>query len=40
MIQWEMFQGLKFDNTSKWHMHKIESEMLKILWDCEIKVDS
>ena len=36
-------ERLKFDNTAKWFMHKLESiqenNMHKILWDFEVQTD-
>ena len=43
VIHWELCKKLKFDQTTKWHMHKpestLENEMHKILWDFEIQMD-
>ena len=39
----ELCKKFKFDKTSKWHLHKLESvlknETQKILWDFEIQTD-
>ena len=41
VIRWELCKKLKFDPSTKWHMHKLESvqenQTLKILCDLEIK---
>ena len=43
VIHWELYKKLKFEHTTKWYMHKLESilenEMHKILWDFEIQTD-
>ena len=40
---WEQCKQLKFENTTKWHMHKPESaqenETHRILWDFQIQTD-
>ena len=43
MIYWELCKKLKFDNTTKWYMHKLEfiqeNEMHKFFWNFEIQTD-
>ena len=43
VIHWELCKWLKFDNTTKWYMHKLnfvqENETHKILCDFEIQTD-
>ena len=43
VIYWELCKKLKFDHTTKWYMHKLETvlenETHKILWDFEIQTD-
>ena len=42
VIYWELCKRLKFDYTTKWYMHKLESvredKTHKILWDFVIRV--
>ena len=43
MIHWELCKKLKFDHTTKWYIHKLESvlenEKHKIWGDFEIQTD-
>ena len=43
MIHRELCKKLKFDHTTKWYMHKLESllenKTHKILWDFEIQTN-
>ena len=43
VIQWELCKRPKFDQTTKWYIHKPESVLEngthKILWDFEIQTD-
>ena len=43
MINWELCKKFKFDNTTKWYMHKpeslLENQSHKILWDFKIQTD-
>ena len=43
VFYWELCKKPKFDHTTKWYMHKLESvreiETTKILWDFEIQTD-
>ena len=40
---WKLCKRLKFEDSSKWCVHKLESalenETLKILWDFEVQTD-
>ena len=43
VIPWELCKKFKFDDISKWYMHKSESvrenKIHKLLWDFEIQTD-
>ena len=43
LVRWELCKKLKFDHTTKWQTHKLESvqenEAHKIIWDFEIQTD-
>ena len=42
-IHWELYKEMKFDNSTKWHIHQpksvLENDMQKNLWDFEIQTD-
>ena len=43
VIHWELCKKLKFDNNTKWYMHKLEfvleNETHKIHWNFNIQTD-